>query len=128
MDSEFAELLNALKRLGIPYTTNHNLTKEKWQKIILEQGYNLTAFACSTLTSGNVDWLFANTSVGWTKDEEAVGPGGLLLFGRDTKTDKILKRRVNNRNGDGFREVYNLDAIKAEYSHFPWHTCMQVSA
>jgi hypothetical protein len=114
VSSEFKQFLDTLKRLGIAHEMNWLPSKEEWQQIILDAGYNITALACTVISVGDMDFLFCNSSVIWTDDEQPIGPSGLLLLSRKKSGEIIPRVRYNARDG---RQVpsQNLDAIKDQY-------------
>lgn len=117
--SEFGQFIQTHYRLGIPFDINWNATKEKWQKRILDQGYNITSSACAVITVGDIEYLFSNGAVVWTSDDRPIGPAGLLMFAR-RKSGEIIPRQYYRPRDNALMPEKNLEAIMLQYPG-NWH-------
>jgi len=116
-ESEYRRFLDTLKLLGVKHEINWGPTKEKWQKVILDAGYNITALACVVVSVEKIDFLFCTGKADWRKgSEEGFGPGGVFLLSRDSRTGKVQNRvRYNRMSNELFKEV-GVRALRAQYS------------
>lgn len=115
-DSEFKRFIDTLRTLGIKFSINHGPTKKKWQRVISEAGFNLTALACTIVEVGEVDYLFSNGQPHWTDDDKGHGPAGVLLLSRNTRSKEIQNRVCYDpRTGDLLSET-GLLALQRQYS------------
>jgi hypothetical protein len=82
--SEFRNLLDCLKRLGVSFEINWSAKKEDWQQIIVDAGHNFTAHACCVVEVQQTQFLFMNQ---------------IFILTRDKASGKVELQRRMNGNG-----------------------------
>ena len=123
MDSEFKQFIDTLKRLGIVFSLRYNLTltRDEWQKIIVEAGYNITALACTVVEVGDMEALFSNKPILW-RDEKSCGPDGLFVLSRNKRTNEV-QNRVYYDKGE---RCEGVAAVMATYPREHWNSFKDV--
>lgn len=117
-DSEFKQLLDTLKRLGIKFSLNYDPTKKDWQRIILNAGFNITALSCTVVEVGDTEYLFSDGQLVWDSRGKGYGPSGLFMFSRNKKTRRVTQRVYKTDNSQVL--AIGLDAVKRTYSNYEW--------
>ena len=80
---------------------------------------NFHARSLAIATVGDIDHLFSNGAVGWTKDDVVIGPSGLRMFSRNNQTREVIPRLSYDLEGRVQPEE-NLEAIKRRYPVYDW--------
>ena len=121
-DSEFKQLLDILKRLGIKHEIHWGPTRETWQKVISDAGYHIAALACTVIEIGDEEHLFSTGQADWDKKENGYGPMGVYLLRKNKKTGQIETRQQYDAYDAEGREtsLQGLDALEATYPDYRW--------
>jgi hypothetical protein len=103
MNPDFKNFIDTIKSASIPHEIEWatDSTREKWQKIILDCGYNVTALATVIVRVGSTDFMFC-THV------------GTFMLLRDNATGKIEKR-----SGEQLRYATSREGLIPESQLFP---------
>ena len=112
----FKQFLDALKRLGIAHDIKWKPSRVKWQAVILQQGFNITALSCTVVTVGETDFLFANGCAVCFGPDQEYGPTGLFLFSRNRRTN-VLQQRVSLGPSGERGDATGIAAIVKAYPH-----------
>ncbi len=117
-ESEFCLFIDTMRQIGIPVGFNYQLEKDKWQKIVSSQGYDITSLACLGISIGSVTFVFSKgqpQAAVVDGEERAYGPEASFMFAYDSSKSEVISRRRINGDGNIVGDSFGLDAMASQY-------------